>query len=318
MLLRSGVRDPCLRAERPGQTPRWRRRRRVRAPTHRRRSSREPTRPAGRQGPYPPLSARPSAGCRRRRAVLRPYGPLLREKPSHMHIRDFQPDDLPALIDLTIHAFRPLFEVDLPTLLDPAVFAHDHGTWAEDYRRDVPTFHDPGQPAHAARRSDGRRWVTAGLPGLAGERGRVRPPVWRRWNGCDNGASPWSTSVPAVIPSTRHAVDLIWCKPRPGRDRPRLSGAGSRVDADDIHTERERWACSPISTGTGSAPVSRPATSCDPPIGPPSLQPALRSLTASSASSRAQSPSTLSSNRAPGAWLPGDAFGSPGQAPTNR
>jgi len=60
-----------------------------------------------------------------------------------MHIRDFQPDDLPALIDLTIEAFRPLFEVDLPTLLDPAVFAHDHGSWADDYRRDVPTFHDP-------------------------------------------------------------------------------------------------------------------------------------------------------------------------------
>jgi ribosomal protein S18 acetylase RimI-like enzyme len=60
-----------------------------------------------------------------------------------MHIRDFQPTDLPALIDLTIEAFRPLFEVDLPTVLDPAVFAHDHGSWADDYRRDVPTFHDP-------------------------------------------------------------------------------------------------------------------------------------------------------------------------------
>ena len=60
-----------------------------------------------------------------------------------MHIRDFQPDDLPALIDLTIEAFRPLFEIDLPALLDPAVFAHDHRTWADDYRREVPTLHDP-------------------------------------------------------------------------------------------------------------------------------------------------------------------------------
>jgi ribosomal protein S18 acetylase RimI-like enzyme len=60
-----------------------------------------------------------------------------------MHIRDFEPTDLPALIDLTIEAFRPLFEIDLPALLDPAVFVHDHGTWADDYRRDVPTFHDP-------------------------------------------------------------------------------------------------------------------------------------------------------------------------------
>ena len=60
-----------------------------------------------------------------------------------MDVRDFRPEDLPALVDLTIEAFRPLFEVDLPNLLDPAVFAHDHGTWADDYRRDVPTFHDP-------------------------------------------------------------------------------------------------------------------------------------------------------------------------------
>ena len=61
-----------------------------------------------------------------------------------MHIRDSQPADLPALIDLTIEAFRPLFEVDLPTLLDPVVFANDHGTWMDDYRREVPTLSDPG------------------------------------------------------------------------------------------------------------------------------------------------------------------------------
>jgi ribosomal protein S18 acetylase RimI-like enzyme len=60
-----------------------------------------------------------------------------------MHIRDFRPTDLPALIDLTIDAFRPLFEAALPALLDATVFAHDHGTWADDYRREVPTLHDP-------------------------------------------------------------------------------------------------------------------------------------------------------------------------------
>jgi ribosomal protein S18 acetylase RimI-like enzyme len=60
-----------------------------------------------------------------------------------MHIRDFQQADLPALIDLTIEAFRPLFERDLPLLLDPVVFAHDHGTWMDNYRREVPTLNDP-------------------------------------------------------------------------------------------------------------------------------------------------------------------------------
>jgi ribosomal protein S18 acetylase RimI-like enzyme len=60
-----------------------------------------------------------------------------------MHIRDCQQADLPALIDLTIEAFRPLFEVDLPDLLDPVVFAHDHGGWKDDYRREVPSLFAP-------------------------------------------------------------------------------------------------------------------------------------------------------------------------------
>ena len=60
-----------------------------------------------------------------------------------MHIRNFAPADLPALIDLTIAAFRPLFEADLPALLDPRVFAHDHGKWEDGYRREVPALHDP-------------------------------------------------------------------------------------------------------------------------------------------------------------------------------
>ena len=64
-----------------------------------------------------------------------------------MDIRDCRQADLPALVDLTIEAFRPLFEVDLPALLDPAVFAHDHGRWMDDYRAEVPTLQD-----HAANR----------------------------------------------------------------------------------------------------------------------------------------------------------------------
>lgn len=60
-----------------------------------------------------------------------------------MHVRDVEPADLPALIDLTIEAFRPLFEADLPAALDPRVFEHDHGAWEDDYRREVPALHDP-------------------------------------------------------------------------------------------------------------------------------------------------------------------------------
>lgn len=60
-----------------------------------------------------------------------------------MQIRECRQADLPALIDLTIEAFRPLFEADLPEVLDPRVFAHDHGKWKEKYREEVPALHDP-------------------------------------------------------------------------------------------------------------------------------------------------------------------------------
>lgn len=64
-------------------------------------------------------------------------------KAPHMLLRDFQQADLPALIDLTIEAIRPLFETDLLQLLDPKVYAHDHGSWRDDYRSQVPSLHDP-------------------------------------------------------------------------------------------------------------------------------------------------------------------------------
>ncbi len=60
-----------------------------------------------------------------------------------MNIRDFHASDLPGLVDLTIETFRPLFEQHLPHELAPQVFAHDHGDWEGDYRKEVPTLHDP-------------------------------------------------------------------------------------------------------------------------------------------------------------------------------
>lgn len=60
-----------------------------------------------------------------------------------MRIRDAQQTDLPALIDLTIEAFRPLFEQHWPAMFNPTVFAHDHSQWEADYRHEVPDLLDP-------------------------------------------------------------------------------------------------------------------------------------------------------------------------------
>ena len=71
-----------------------------------------------------------------------------------MHIRPALPTDLPALIDLTITTFRPLFETSLPGLLDPLVYAHDHGSWQDDYRRDVPLLLEPDADRHITLAED--------------------------------------------------------------------------------------------------------------------------------------------------------------------
>ena len=107
----------------------------------------------------PSLAAAPAAEC----AVL--FGPqtcrtvvpavrLVSSAPpeaDNMHIRSFEPADVPALIDLTIAAFQPLFEADLPAVLDPRVFAHDHGRWEDGYRREVPRLQDPDNNFPATR-----------------------------------------------------------------------------------------------------------------------------------------------------------------------
>jgi GNAT superfamily N-acetyltransferase len=60
-----------------------------------------------------------------------------------MRIRPAEQGDLPVLVELTIEAFRPLFEEHWPALMDPVVFAHDHGRWEQDYRAQVPGFLAP-------------------------------------------------------------------------------------------------------------------------------------------------------------------------------
>ena len=60
-----------------------------------------------------------------------------------MQIREADASDLPGLTELTIRAFRPLFEEHWPALLHPTVFSHDHGQWEAAYRVEVPALHDP-------------------------------------------------------------------------------------------------------------------------------------------------------------------------------
>lgn len=61
-----------------------------------------------------------------------------------MRIRDCTPADVPALVDLTIEVFRPLFTGSLMELR-PEVTRHDHGRWEDDYRHEVPALLDPAQ-----------------------------------------------------------------------------------------------------------------------------------------------------------------------------
>jgi ribosomal protein S18 acetylase RimI-like enzyme len=61
-----------------------------------------------------------------------------------MHIRDCTPLDLPALIDLTIETFRPLLAGSM-VRMRPAVTAHDHANWEDDYRHEVPSLLNPAE-----------------------------------------------------------------------------------------------------------------------------------------------------------------------------
>lgn len=61
-----------------------------------------------------------------------------------MQLRDCTQSDIPALIDLTIATFRPLFVGPL-LAVRPEVTEHDHGRWEDDYRAEVPSLFAPEQ-----------------------------------------------------------------------------------------------------------------------------------------------------------------------------
>ena len=65
-----------------------------------------------------------------------------------MLIRPFQPADLAVLVDLTIEVFGPFYEESPGAMVPPDVYEHQHGSWADDYRDEVPKLHDPVHHKH--------------------------------------------------------------------------------------------------------------------------------------------------------------------------
>ena len=67
-----------------------------------------------------------------------------------MTIRTMTDSDLPALVALTIETFRPFYEGYVHDLFGDEIFEHQHGTWEQDYRDEVPTLHSPDDGRHVA------------------------------------------------------------------------------------------------------------------------------------------------------------------------
>jgi ribosomal protein S18 acetylase RimI-like enzyme len=67
-----------------------------------------------------------------------------------VNIRSYRPGDLNALIELTIATFGPFYENHFRPLVGEAIFHHQHGQWADDYRAQVPALHDPAAHKYVA------------------------------------------------------------------------------------------------------------------------------------------------------------------------
>ena len=67
-----------------------------------------------------------------------------------MNIRPYRLSDLNALTELTIATFGPFYENHFRPLVGETIFQHQHGRWADDYRVQVPTLHDPAAGRHVA------------------------------------------------------------------------------------------------------------------------------------------------------------------------
>lgn len=75
---------------------------------------------------------------------------LAREGRFLLNIRQYDPGDLDVLTELTIATFGPFYEDHFRPLVGEAIFRHQHGRWADDYRAQVPALHDPAAGRHVA------------------------------------------------------------------------------------------------------------------------------------------------------------------------
>jgi ribosomal protein S18 acetylase RimI-like enzyme len=67
-----------------------------------------------------------------------------------MLIRTYETRDQAAILRLTVSTFEPFYENYFRTLMGEAVFAHQHGAWREDYKKQVAHLHDPQSGKHVA------------------------------------------------------------------------------------------------------------------------------------------------------------------------
>lgn len=72
-----------------------------------------------------------------------------------MNIQPCTPADLPAVLDITLQVFGPFYEQTFRSMVSPEVFEHQHGSWAEDYRRLVPGLLSPDHGRLVALAKDG-------------------------------------------------------------------------------------------------------------------------------------------------------------------
>jgi ribosomal protein S18 acetylase RimI-like enzyme len=111
-----------------------------------------------------------------------------------MPVRPFHPDDLPALVALTIETFRPFYEDQVRPAYGERLFRLHHGDWRQDYEREVPALHDPAtghwiavaeaatEPAgsEASAEPAGSRTAAEAAAGTAGSRTPATGPAHSR------------------------------------------------------------------------------------------------------------------------------------------
>src|SRR5262245_11989149 len=71
-----------------------------------------------------------------------------------MNIRLCTRADLPTILNITLEVFGPFYERSFRSMVTPEVFEHQHGSWADDYRRQVPALLSPDQHKHIVLAED--------------------------------------------------------------------------------------------------------------------------------------------------------------------